>query len=199
VGAVRHVKTKYKTLQTGMKIKAKVDDIQNFPKTDVNIIIGFITDTGCDEPLVLCSNGLTLWAEDVIANFTKMRMGTKTWQKTQHVPLDMNKIKIQPGDVFEITGGPYKSDYDYMYFQNKLGDSRCASLGSVLNLAHDYFVFDETFKSYALPHGILPPRMSEKELIVDLQPGLPNFRGMFTQNEKMSEFYPVDSRRIMNV
>jgi hypothetical protein len=98
VGKIRKVTNKWDRLSVGTKIIANEAGIPNFPKKDVNIIVAFVIDTGT-EPLVLCSNGCTLWYSDVVEKFTKVKMKSKRWEQLQHVPLDLSKIKFQAGDV----------------------------------------------------------------------------------------------------
>lgn len=98
VGKVRKVTNKHGKLSVGTKIIANETGITNFPKKDVNIIVAFINDMP-GEPLVLCSNGCTLWYSDIIKNFKTVSMKSKAWKDLQHVPLDLSKIKFQAGDI----------------------------------------------------------------------------------------------------
>ena len=111
-GKIRKVTNKIGKLKTGTKITAKTAGIQNFPKKDVNIIVAFIIDTE-GEPLVLCSNGCTLWLTDVINYFDKTTMKSKKWDTMPHVPLDLSKIKYQAGDIINGTK-EYKTTYGYV-------------------------------------------------------------------------------------
>lgn len=113
-GKIRKVTNKIGRLSAGTKIKANVAGIPCFPKKDTNIIVAFVIDTGT-EPLVLCSNGCTLWLNDVLENFTKITMKSKRWPKLQHAPLDLTKIKFQAGDVVNGTRD-YKSHCGYLLF-----------------------------------------------------------------------------------
>jgi len=113
-GKVRKVTNKIGRLSAGTKIVATTAGIPCFPKKDVNIIVAFITDTG-GEPLVLCSNGCTLWFNDVMENFKKITLKSKQWPKLDHAPLDLSKIKFQAGDI--INGlKDYKNNYGYLLY-----------------------------------------------------------------------------------
>ena len=113
-GKIRRVTNKIGDLSAGTKIIAETAGIPCFPKKDANIIVAFIIDTG-REPLVLCSNGCTLWYNDVIDNFKKIALKSKTWANFDHAPLDLSKIKLQAGDI--INGiKDYDNNHGYLLF-----------------------------------------------------------------------------------
>lgn len=113
-GRIRKVTNKVGRLSAGTKIRATVAGIPCFPKKDVNIIVAFVIDTN-REPLVLCSNGCTLWLSDVQENFKRITLKSKQWPKLDHAPLDLSKIKFQAGDI--INGlKDYKSKYGYLLY-----------------------------------------------------------------------------------
>lgn len=113
-GKIRKVTNKIGKLMAGTKIQANKQGIPCFPKKDVNIIISFIIDTGT-EPMVLCSNGCTLWLSDVLNYFKKTSMKSKEWAKMDHAPLDLSKIKFQAGDLINGTKD-YKNNYGYLLY-----------------------------------------------------------------------------------
>jgi len=84
-----------------MKIKCTQAKISNFPKKDINIIVAFLTE-GLEEPLVLCSNGCTLWYSTVIEYFKIIPISSPKWKDLEHVPFDPKKINPQNGDVMYI-------------------------------------------------------------------------------------------------
>jgi hypothetical protein len=112
---IRKVTNKYNELSTGMKIMAKETSISMFPKKDVNIIVAFIIDS-IPEPLVLCSNGMTLWYSEVMDKFQIIKMTSKKWEKLPHVPLDPSKIKFQCGDIINCVGRYYNNTGYYIYY-----------------------------------------------------------------------------------
>ena len=113
-GYIRRVTNNYDKLSVGTKIIAKESGIVCFPKKDVNIVVAIIID-GPYEPLVLCSNGCTLWYSTVVTKFQKITTKSKKWKTLQHVPIDISKIKFQAGDI--INGRrDYKSDHGYLIF-----------------------------------------------------------------------------------
>jgi len=98
IGSIRKITNKFNELYIGMKIKAKETKISCFPKKDTNIIIAIIIDINT-QPLVLCSNGCTLFYSDIINKFELIDVKSKRWNKLAIKPLNMTKIKYQPGDI----------------------------------------------------------------------------------------------------
>ena len=120
-GKIRKVTNQFGLLSTGMKIMANETSIPMFPKKDVNIIVAFIMDS-IPEPLVLCSNGMTLWYSEVLAKFKTIKMTSKKWEKLQHVSLDPSRIKFQSGDIINCIG-KYSTTTGYFLYYNKLKQS----------------------------------------------------------------------------
>ena len=116
-GTVRKVSNIHNKVKVGTKITAKTGRIPCFPKRDTNIIVAFITDTGIDEPLVLCSNCCTLWFSDMMEKFDRTTMRARKWNDMPHVDIDLSKIHYQPGDIVNGTSD-YKSDKGYMVFKD---------------------------------------------------------------------------------
>jgi hypothetical protein len=200
INTVRKITNEYKGVTSGTKIRATEAGIANFPKKDTNIIIGFLYDTHGEIPLVLCSNGLTLWADYMLENFEFIKMGTEDWDKLEHAPLDMKKITLQPGDMFEIPNAGEGPDMVYLICGDARGSSdECLSLTDPLR--SEVLIFDDMFKSYSLPYGFLTPRYTRPQLKrKSVMRGFPNGHGMFVKNEDVTRFsYPVDKRRILNV
>ena len=102
IGTIRKVTNKFNELYVGMKIKANETKIACFPKKDTNIIVAIILDINT-QPLVLCSNGCTLFYSDVIEKFKLIDIKSKQWNKLKVQPLDINKIKYQPGDIVKYS------------------------------------------------------------------------------------------------
>ena len=159
VGYIRKVTTEYDKLKIGCKIKAKNIGIQNFPKKDVNIVVAIIIDSPF-EPLALCSNGCTLWYSTVINDFEIIEMTSKKWSKLEHVPLDVSKIKLQPGDL--VKGLTYYNNiYNYMvYFGSPL--LRCSYLNEFDIEYNSVYNIDNTMSSDLILDCIPNPRLSQK-------------------------------------
>lgn len=99
---LRHITHEYNGIKAGTKIKASKTGICGFPKKDVNMIVGFLTDTGIDEPLVLCSNCLTYWADDLQEDFELYERSNPRWKNLKLTPFSSKRIKLQSGDLFRI-------------------------------------------------------------------------------------------------
>ena len=115
---IRKVTNKHNELTTGMKIIANETSIPMFPKKDVNIIVAFVIDS-IPEPLVLCSNGMTLWYSEVMSKFQIIKMTSKKWEKFPHVSLDPSKIKFQCGDIINCVGRYYNNLGYYIYYDKE--------------------------------------------------------------------------------
>ena len=160
-GYIRKVTNKFEKLSVGTKIIAKKAGISNFPKKDVNIIVAIIID-GPFEPLILCSNGCTLWYSTVMKDFQKITMKSKKWKNLTHVPLDISKIKFQAGDI--INGrSEFKNYQGYI-----LHDPSTTRYLKTLSLSYytgypDAGRFDKYFMADAIFECIPNPRISPSE------------------------------------
>ncbi len=202
VGTLRHIEKEYNGITSGTKIKTNKTRISNFPMKDTNIIIGFLTDTGGDIPLVLCSNGTTLWADDLIENFNLTTMNNKKWKSLKHVPIiDQRYFKFQPGDMTTI---PYDSN---QHLQNLLTIQHIEDR-LVCQYLNDENAINPRYNGYFVPElkpvvnriGFLNPRYSQKQLREQrLITAYPNFHGMYIFNPDIRMKYFVDERRVINV
>jgi hypothetical protein len=194
VGRIRKIVNKYGSLSAGTKIKAKVAQIPYFPKKDTNIIIGFLTDTGVDEPLVLCSNCCTLWYNDVLTKFDLISMKSKKWKKLDHVGINISSIKMQPGDI--VTSTDYHSERSYLITKRNM------SSGLTYMYLNEYTrrPYLNTFDNYIQRRSkfdcILSPRMSLTEVNTSNRfKGLYNLHGAYrVSSESYLTF--VDNERI---
>jgi hypothetical protein len=201
VGTLRHIEKEYKGITSGTKIKSNKSRISNFTMKDTNIIIGFLTDTGGDIPLVLCSNGATLWADDLIENFNLTTMSNKKWKSLKHVPImDQRYFKFQPGDMTTI---PYnnansKNLITVQYMGEKLICQYLIDEQAINPRYSGYFAPE--LKSTVDRIGFLNPRYSQKQLQEQkFTTTYPNFHGMYNYNPDVRMKYYVDERRIINV
>jgi hypothetical protein len=201
IGTVRKITNVYNELSAGMKITANKAGISMFPKKDTNIIIGFLTDTGGSEPLVLCSNACTLWYTDIISNFDIIPMSDEAWKTKAHAPITPSKMRIQAGDVLE-----YKDHYSshpgfVAYRPPSSRGIRAKNLSYYLSYNESY-VFDKSFTESVVFRGFPNPRMTAKqENKVGFVSGYENYHGMITMfPEHLSTYmYHNDPRSILNV
>jgi len=201
IGSVRKITNKYGDLSAGMKIVAKESGISMFPKKDNNIIIGFIIDTGVEEPFILCSNACTLWYSDVINKFDKIKMGTKAWKAKDHAPINPSKIRIQAGDSFNGQS-TYKNNYGFVAHIPIDSRSIRAQHLDYYDSYLEAYVFDKRFVSDIKFDSILNPRLTTKqENDLGFVHAFPTFHGSYieTKNTFSSALYPNDRRSIINV
>jgi hypothetical protein len=200
-GRIRKITNKFGELVAGTKITSKVAGVAHFPKKDTNIIIGFITDTGGPDPLVLCSNCCTLWYSDVVENFDKISIKSEQWKTTPHVPIDVSKIKYQPGDLLIGTGSSYySSNCGWLAF-------RVTTRGALKVLDHRYYTqwpdycnLDRYITANSKFDGIINPRMTPKvQSELRLERAWPNFHGHYFPCEKSSFRFFNDERSMFNV
>lgn len=181
VGKIRKVANQIDKISAGTKIKAKVAGISCFPKKDVNIIVAFIIDTA-GEPLVLCSNGCTLWYTDLLEKFTKITMKSKKWATIEHAPLDPSKIKLQTGDI--ITGTRmFRDTCGYMVVKNRTNRGIRAIPLIYYGDYDEYYSFDKSFCQDVILDCIPNPRLTvpQQEELGSVR-GFPTFHGLIYES-----------------
>lgn len=198
-GYIRKIVTKYEDLESGTKIISNQSGISNFPKKDINIIIGTIVDG--TQPMVLCSNGCTLWYQDVIESFDQIPMGTDEWNEKQHIPLDPKKIKFQAGDVVMPAYANSGKEMGYLMVQNRESRSlKYIPLSSyTTDHRHSTYTADKSFQDECILDSIPNPRITkaqqDKEGYV---PGYFNFQGGVFVAEDAHLLYVNDQRSLLN-
>ena len=192
IGKIRKITPMLNGITPGTKIIATKGYISNFPKKDVNMIVGFIIDS--NEPLVLCSNGCTLWFSDMMANFKRIPMSSHRWNKLNHVALDLSKISIQPGDVIKDIRTPRKYIVIRLPHQKT---SRAMATGENTTIP-----ISDSFRCRTILDCIPNPRMSKAEQDQKQSiPAFPDYNGNFYQTDlRGHNFYFLgDERSILNV
>lgn len=198
VGLIRKVVNEFGGVKVGIKIRAKEAGISNFPKKDVNIIVAFIVDTG-GPPLVLCSNCCTLWMFDLIEKFELVPVESVLWKGLEHAPINLDRIRVQNGDMFE-----YRSDFNnrlvhYMCVSNY--DSRRALFRiEDYSAIVTYFGFDRCSPDRTSSrYGFITPRYTEAQMLnLTRKKMFPNFHGLYTEVPESYLIFLVD-RRLLNV
>jgi len=190
IGKVRHITKGFDKLKYTDKIRSKVPGICNFPKKDINMIIGFLTDTG-GQPLVLCSNGCTLWYEDVLEKFEIFTSEHKAWSRLSAAGLDVDKIKVQTGDLIMINHSHYL-----------IGNpSRNSHLKPFPEMHISYNRAKEE-ESYCHFDNFLSPRMLQKDIIETEYSNnlVPNYLGTYKKVKlKFNIEFPINEGSIVNV
>lgn len=200
IGLIRKVTNIWNRVSAGTKIIAKESGYSGFPKSTANIIVAFITDTGGDDPLVLCSNGQTLWFSDMMVDFTRVTIRSKKYAYLDHAPMDLSKIKPQAGDLINGTR-EYKTTEGHLvtyfpknyrglraqYMEYYTGYPETCGLGSRFNREYIY---------ECIPNPRI--RASQVEQLGTLS-GWPNFHGLFYHSPKSDYHFINEPGRILNV
>lgn len=192
VGKIRHVSKKFENLKFGDKIRSNDAGIANFPKKDVNTIIGFLTDTG-RMPLVLCSNYCTLWYQDVIEKFEVINSEDQIWGSLQSTPGDITKIRLQPGDLVL-----YQSDSIYLI----ANDSSTSGYNKPFPLNHLRFNTARNEEHNLKFINFLEPRKLYKDITAcDYSYNIvPNFHGSYTKTNLEFKYKLFENERsLINV
>jgi len=199
IGKIRKIVNKFGRVIAGTKIMAEKGRIPHFPKKDVNIIIGFITDTGGEEPLVLCSNCCTLWYSDMMENFKRVTMKSKQWDKLPHSQIDITKIKTQDGDILD---GSVDFSSHTGWLTCKLSNyktTRIVMLGNLSSYSTDYkldnYVRNNT-KFDCVPNPRISPTEQAKMESVN---AFPNFHGLFVESRLSPFKFLNDERSVLHV
>jgi hypothetical protein len=200
IGKVRKITNKWGRVSAGTKIIAQEAGYSGFPKKDVNIIIGFIYDTGGDEPLVLCSNGQTIWFNDMMRDFKRVTIKSKQWSKLKHAPIDLSKIKPQAGDL--VNGSrDYRSTDGYLmtYVPNQYRSLR-AQVMEYFSGYPETFNLDSRFSREYIYECIPNPRLRPAQIEeYGMLPGWPNFHGLFYHSPKSEYNFVNEPGRFLNV
>jgi hypothetical protein len=195
--AMYRVTNTYGVLQSGMKIKANQARVSNFPMKDVNIIIGFLIDLGLTEPLVLCSNGCTLWYSDIIEKFDITPFSDPKWKKMQHAIIDMSKIRPQPGDAyvpvydsenpFIICNERHSNALHICNYERFFGDSGYIYMDN----------YSTDVRRHSRPYGILGPRYTQSQLMgMERIPGFATPFATVIYNERSELRFPAEGWRV---
>ena len=197
-GYIRKITTKFEDLSSGTKIVATKGTISNFPKKDTNIVIGIITDG--PNPLVLCSNGCTLWYQDVIDNFKLIQMDSDEWKEKDHVQLDPKKIKFQAGDIVIPSYADSVREQGYLMVQIHSSRSLKYHPLSYYTTSMESFHADKSFQDECILDCIPNPRIGKAKQDKDgYVPANTNFHGGMDPVDQAAFLYVNDPRSLVYV
>lgn len=198
VGKIRKITNEFGGIKSGSKIISKDTKVAGFPKKDVNIIIGFLTDTGTSEPLVLCSNCLTLWFSD-LQKFKIINYKAKGWDKAQHAPIDLSKIKYQAGDFIQGVND-VRTVGGWFVWSNEASKLRTTPCEYLISYP-DSYALDGKFITNTLLDVIPNPRLTLTQIgeMGGYVRGFPNCHGGFTKCEWSNFLIPNEPRSFVNV
>jgi len=178
-GLIRQITNQYNGIKAGTKIRSKLPGISGFPMKDINIIIGFVTDTG-GPPLVLCSNCYTLWPFD-LEKFEIILRSSHIWKKLEHAPMKPGHAAFQSGDMFIHEEGEVQRLY-ILYLARFNNLSALCSEDFIKGLAWSCTIktFESSLVSYR--YGLYTPRYTQTQLReFNKLFGFPNYHGLFTK------------------
>ena len=200
-GRIRKISNVFGELTAGTKIKSNIAGFPHFAKKDTNIIIGFLTDTGGPDPLVLCSNCCTMWYRDVVECFKHIPIKSAEWAKTAHSPIDVAKIKYQPGDILIGTGSSdYRSNTGWLLFKVTGSNSIKAMDFNYYNAWPDYFTLDRYITTNSKFDCIPNPRIGPKaQSEMEIIRSWPNMHGYYFSCDKAKFRFLNDERSMVNV
>jgi len=194
-GTIRKIVASANRITSGTKIVAKTSDIQPFKKGSVNIIVGFIIDTG-GEPMALCSNCATLWLTDLMDTnkFERYTMNHKKWEAMEHDPIDMSTIEPQTGDVLIGDGVHVSSTQYHVVYVDGYARKRVIPRDNFIATGNypDSYTLDKYFLSNTTFYGIPAPRVNSSE---DMFKGSVNGFGLVYEHEHSPFYYNSNLRR----
>lgn len=181
IGRVRKIISEFEDLKAGMKIKAATKGISNFPLKDTNMIIGFINDTGT-EPLVLCSNGSTLWPFQVRELFDVYEQDTPEWEKLTNVVWEDKPITAQAGDLLQERGSSVKVPQyilTHWYSKTSLQIVSCSNLNEPSEYDVETFSGMRGFERF----GFASPRYTARQIedVIGKRCGVPTLHNSYSQ------------------
>lgn len=167
VGSVRKITLGEGIFEKGTKIKSLETSIPLFPKKDTYEVVGIITDGGI-APVILCSNGHTIWAdEDNLKRFKFITKSDKKFSSLKTTKLSQVPFKIQPGDMI-LDGKYFKLVNNYYKCLETISLQRLGSLYGINN--------------YGFYSTIPLPRLGKRDnLNYKIYYVAPNYHGGFTE------------------
>lgn len=200
IGKIRKITNIFSRVSAGTKIICNTSGYAGFPKKDINIIIGFLTDTGGPDPLVLCSNGQTIWFSDMMSDFTRVTMRSQKWATLKHAPIDLSKIKPQPGDLIDGTKD-YKTTEGYLLtnLPNEYRGLRAQFMEYYTGYPETQAMGAQLTREYIYECIPNPRIRSSQADHLGLLPGFPNFHGLFYHTTKSNYHFINEPGRLINV
>ena len=167
-GFMRKVSRSFNGIPVGTLIKANRTKIQNFPMKDIVEIVAFITDTGRDIPLILCSNLCTIWGSiDSLERFNAFAINSPAWKKfkSKVLPPDPSKIKTQSGDFVIDNEDQFINSVSPMLVRRGRYAKKYVIQGMYNGYAwrYDISLSKDPIKEGYYRYGIISPRESQTQ------------------------------------
>jgi len=132
-------------------------------------------------------------------NFKRVTMKAKKWATLNHAPIDITKIKAQPGDIINgITDYKQKA----AWLVTRVPDyktSRMMSLNTYTSYPDNY-TLDGYVRNHTLLDCIPNPRISPTEQgRMEVKAAWPNFHGLFIESKISPYRFLDDERSLLHV
>jgi len=184
IGLIRKIIPSLGEFKRGIKVVAKVKSIPMFPKKDVNEIVGIITDTGY-KPIILCSNGHTIWCDEKVKNiFSFISPKTKKYKTLETTKIDKPVIKYQSGDIIKNQYINLIQCVDY--------EGRQIIVEEDLLLNLNYQGRKRRLEGLNYYQTIPMPRFNEQSVIRNKVRVTPNYHGWFTLKNNENIFIDME-------
>lgn len=159
--SIRQVCNQINEMKVGMKMQPIKKGIQDFPMKDNFEIKAFVVDS--KYPLVLFSNGRTLYFEDMMQNFVIVNSKSKRALKPS-AEFNLN-IKMQDGDIFG-----YSDDMIQLVYSSNFNKMYSYTLSSSGYYSYKIKEFSTYMRSYVKSKissriGLLKPRISDSKMM----------------------------------
>ena len=146
---------------------------------------------------MLCSNGCTLWYSTVMEKFELISPKSRKWKTLQPAPLDLSKIKYQPGDIVRQSSHLDRAGYLIAVpYKNKT--PKAIDLGS-LSFINTY-TLNKQFVQNTIFDSIPNPRLSASDIEqLGMTRGEYDFHGGMIYENKHALYKFVNERGNINV
>jgi len=139
-----------------------------------------------------------LWMFDLIEKFELVPVESVLWKNLEHAPINLSRMRIQTGDMFE-----YRSDFSlmhYMYVLSSYDGQRSLFKIEDYSAIVTYFGLDRASSSRTSNrYGFITPRYTESQTLNFTRKKMfPNFHGLYTEVPESNLAFSVD-RRLLNV
>lgn len=158
--SIRQVCNQINEMKVGMKMQPIKKGIQDFPMKDNFEIKAFVVDS--KYPLVLFSNGRTLYFEDMMQNFVIVNSKSKRALKPS-AEFNLN-IKMQDGDIFKYSDDMIQLVYSSNF--NRMYSYTLSSSGYYSYKIRDFGTYMRSYVKSKISSriGLLKPRISDQKM-----------------------------------
>ena len=128
-------------------------------------------------------------------------MKSKAWAKLQHAPINVSRIRYQPGDILEGTSG-YETRCGWIVYSvyNTPGETRIQTISDYDTTYPSSYTIDSSNKRYFRLDCIPNPRITARQQVEsDAIRSFPNFHGGITPSVNSILKFTHDERSTIDV